>query len=65
MFAVELAVDRYGRVDPALVEAAMTDRTILVAIQHANNEVGTIQPVAEIGRIVRKKMEDLFPEEHF
>ena len=47
---VELAVDRYGRVDPDDVEAALTDRTILVAIGLANNEVGTIQPIAEIGR---------------
>jgi len=52
---VELAVDRYGRVDPSAVEAALTDRTILVAVQHANNEVGTIQPIAEIGEIVRAK----------
>src|SRR3990170_1764501 len=50
---VELPVDRYGRVDPADVEAALTDRTILVAIGYANNEVGTVQPVAEIVRRVR------------
>ncbi|HYL40992.1 MAG TPA: cysteine desulfurase family protein [Candidatus Binatus sp.] len=52
---VELPVDRYGRVDPAAVEAGLTDRTILVAVQHANNEVGTIQPIAEIGQVVRQK----------
>ena len=52
---VELPVDRYGRIDPASVEAAITDRTILVAVQHANNEVGSIQPIEEIGRIVREK----------
>jgi cysteine desulfurase len=52
---VELPVDRYGRVDPAAVEAALTDRTILVAVQHANNEVGSIQPIVEIGEIVRSK----------
>lgn len=50
---VELPVDRYGRVDPDDIETALTDRTILVAIGHANNEVGTIQPVAEIIRRVR------------
>ena len=50
---VELPVDRYGRVDPADVEAALNDRTILVAIAHANNEVGTIQPIAEIVKRVR------------
>ncbi len=50
---VELPVDRYGRVDPDDVEAALNERTILVAIGHANNEVGTIQPVAEVVRRVR------------
>ena len=45
---VQVPVDRYGRVDPDQVEAALTDRTILVSIMLANNEVGTIQPVAEI-----------------
>ena len=49
---VELPVDRYGRVDPDQLEAAMTDRTILVSIMLANNEVGTIQPIAEIARQV-------------
>jgi cysteine desulfurase len=52
---VELPVDRYGRIDPGTIEAALTDRTILVAVQHANNEVGSIQPVAEIGKLVREK----------
>ena len=50
---VELPVDRYGRVDPDDVEAALSERTILVALGHANNEVGTIQPVAEVVRRVR------------
>lgn len=51
---VALAVDRYGRLDPDALSAALTDRTILVAIGHANNEVGTIQDVAElIGRVRR------------
>ena len=50
---VELPVDRYGRVDPDDVEAALSERTILVAIGHANNEVGTLQPVAEVVRRVR------------
>ena len=52
---IELPVDRYGRVDPDAVAAAMTDRTTVVAIQLANNEVGTIQPVAEIGRVIHEK----------
>jgi cysteine desulfurase len=49
----EVPVDRYGRVDPDEVEAAITDRTILVSIMLANNEVGTIQPIAEIARRVK------------
>jgi cysteine desulfurase len=49
---VELPVDRYGRVDPDELEAAITDKTILVAIMLANNEVGTIQPIAEIAKRV-------------
>ncbi len=44
-------VDRYGRVDPADVERAITDRTILVSVMLANNEVGTLQPIADIARI--------------
>lgn len=48
-----LPVDHYGRVDPAEVERAITDETILVSVMYANNEVGTIQPIAEIGKICR------------
>jgi len=48
-------VDRYGRVDPAEVEAAITDRTTVVSIMYASNEVGTIQPIAEIGAICRRR----------
>jgi cysteine desulfurase len=43
----ELGVDRYGRVDPAELEAAVRDDTLLVCLQHANHEVGTVQPVRE------------------
>jgi cysteine desulfurase len=49
---VTLPVDRYGRVDPDDVAAAMTDKVILVSVMLANNEVGTIQPVAEVARRV-------------
>src|SRR5918994_2194780 len=52
---VELPVDRYGRVDPDQLEAAVNDKTILVSIMLANNEVGTIQPVAEIAARVRTR----------
>jgi cysteine desulfurase len=48
-----LPVDRYGRVDPLAVAEALTDRTTLVSVMAANNEVGTLQPIADIGEIVR------------
>jgi cysteine desulfurase len=48
-----LPVDRYGQVDPDEVTTALTDRTILVSLQLANNEVGTIQPLAELIARVR------------
>ncbi|HYM53197.1 MAG TPA: cysteine desulfurase family protein, partial [Candidatus Dormibacteraeota bacterium] len=50
-----LGVDRYGRVDPADVAAAITDRTSLVSVMYANNEVGSIQPIREIGTICRER----------
>ena len=57
---VEVNVDRYGRVDPDEVEAAVDDRTTLVAVQLANNEVGSVQPVVELGRRLRDRRELLF-----
>src|SRR2546426_1576300 len=50
-----LPVDSYGRVNPDDVGRAITDQTILVSVMYANNEVGTIEPVAEIGRICRAR----------
>jgi len=50
-----LPVDRYGRVDPEDVREAITARTVLVSVMHANNEIGTIEPIAEIGRICRER----------
>ncbi len=49
-----LPVDGTGRVDPDDVRAAITPRTILVSIMHANNEVGTIQPIQECARIAHE-----------
>ncbi len=46
-----LPVDEYGLVDPAQVEKAITPQTILITVMHANNEVGTVEPIAEIARI--------------
>jgi len=50
-----VAVDGYGRVDPEAVAAAVRADTALVSIMHANNEIGTIQPIAEIARRVRPR----------
>jgi cysteine desulfurase len=49
-----LPVDQYGRVDPGDVKRAVEPGTILVTIMHANNEVGTIQPIAEIAEVARR-----------
>ena len=55
-FAVTyLPVERDGRVNPQAVADALTDRTIVVSIMLANNEVGTINPVAEIGQVVKAR----------
>ncbi|MEN6520036.1 MAG: cysteine desulfurase NifS [Armatimonadota bacterium] len=50
-----LPVDKDGMVDPEDVERAITDRTIIISVMHANNEIGTIQPVEEIGKIARAR----------
>jgi cysteine desulfurase len=50
-----LPVDKYGMVDPSDVKKALKDTTILVTIMHANNIVGTIQPIEEIGRLLADK----------
>lgn len=49
-----LDVDEFGRVCPADVEKAIRPETILISVMFANNEIGTIQPIAEIGAIARK-----------
>ena len=49
-----LPVDSYGLVDPQDVKKAITDKTILISVMLANNEVGTIEPIAEIGEIARQ-----------
>ena len=50
-----LPVDRYGRVSVEQVEAAITDRTLLVSVMAANNEIGTLQPIREIGRLCKRR----------
>ena len=49
-----LSVDKYGLVNPEDVEGAIKDDTILISIMHANNEIGTIEPIEEIGKIAKK-----------
>ncbi len=49
-----LPVDGYGLVDPQDVKKAITDKTILISVMHANNEVGTIEPIGEIGKIAKE-----------
>jgi cysteine desulfurase len=49
-----LSVDKYGLVQPSDVKKAITGKTILISVIHANNEIGTIEPIAEIGRIAKE-----------
>lgn len=50
-----LPVDAEARIDPAELECALRDDTVLVSIMHANNEVGTVQPIAEIAALTRPR----------
>ncbi len=50
-----IPADKYGVIDPDDVRRAITDRTVLISIMYANNEVGTIQPISEIGKIARAR----------
>ncbi len=50
-----IKVNNEGLVDAQEVKKAITDKTILISIMHANNEIGTVQPIAEIGKIAREK----------
>ena len=50
-----LPVDKFGRVSAEQVRAALTDKTILISIMFANNEVGSINPIAEIGKLAKER----------
>lgn len=50
-----ISVDRYGRIDLAHLQEAITEKTVLVTIQHANSEVGTLQPIKEIGELAHER----------
>ena len=54
-----LPVDEYGMIDPDDVLRAITDRTLLVSVMMANNEIGTVEPVAEIARVVKEESKRL------
>ena len=55
-----LPVDRYGLVNPDDIRKALKKDTILVSIMHANNEIGTIQPIEEISRVVKENSKAYF-----
>jgi cysteine desulfurase len=50
-----VGVDQYGLVDPQEVKKVIRNDTVLISIMHANNEIGTIEPIAEIGKIARER----------
>lgn len=50
-----VGVDKDGLVSPADIRKAITDKTILISVMHANNEIGTLQPISDIGKIAREK----------
>jgi cysteine desulfurase len=50
-----VGVDKYGLVSPDEIKKAITDKTILISVMHANNEIGTVQPIGEIGKIAKEK----------
>jgi len=49
-----LPVDKYGRVDPADLEKAITDKTVLISIMYANNEIGTLEPIRDLAAVAQK-----------
>lgn len=51
----QIPVDKDGLIDPDDVKQAITDKTILISVHHANPEIGTIEPIEEIGKIAREK----------
>ena len=51
----EISVDKFGEGNPEDIKKAITDKTILVSVIHASNEIGTIQPITEIGKICKEK----------
>ena len=54
-----LPVDKHGWIEPDTVADAITDRTILVSVMYANNEIGTIEPISDIARLVKKRAQSM------
>ena len=50
-----LRVDKYGLIDPDDIRKAITDKTVLISVMYANNEIGTIHPIAAIGKVAKEK----------
>jgi cysteine desulfurase len=50
-----VGVDKYGLVTPSDIKKAITDKTILISVMHANNEIGVIEPIAEVGKVAKEK----------
>lgn len=50
-----ISVDKEGLINPQDIKNAICDKTILISLMHANNEIGTIQPISEVGRIAKEK----------
>ena len=50
-----LSVDKYGLVDPLELKRAITNKTVLISVMHANNEIGTVEPIEKIAEIAREK----------
>jgi cysteine desulfurase len=50
-----LGVDKYGQIKMDELEAAITDKTILISIMHGNNEIGTLQPIQQIGKLAKER----------
>ncbi len=50
-----LPVDKFGLINPEDVKKAITDETILITVMHANNEIGTIEPISEVGKMAKEK----------
>lgn len=59
-----IPVDQYGRISVEDLEKAISEETILVSVMHVNNEVGTIQPIEEIGQLLNKYPKILFHVDH-